>query len=143
MFSVIDCIHNILNFPKLADTHTHRDTNTQHYEETAYKHTYIAHTQPRDPCPSYPVISYIFNISEDNNFIATINHDTGNSSVNINGSNHGLARDHVYLLIIEAMNNVGRTASDEILFCKYYFSVIMTFVICTLAQIIKLITSLL
>ena len=137
MFSVIDCIHNILNFPK-ANTHTHTHTHThtvtqthvQHYEETAYKHTYIAHTQPRDPCPSYPVISYTFNISEDNNIIATINH-TGNASVNINGSSRGLVRDHIYLLIIEAMNNVGRTTSDEILLCKYYFS---AFIICILAQ---------
>ena len=37
--------------------------------------------------------------------------------MNINGSNHSLVRDHVYLLIIEAMHNIGRTASEEILLC--------------------------
>ena len=55
--------------------------------------------------------------------------------MNINGSNHGLVRDHVYLLIIGAMNNVGRTASEEILLCKYYYSKITAFALATTTNI--------
>ena len=86
-------------------------------------HTIHTHTQPRDPCPAYPVVSYAFNISDDNgNFIATINH-TGNASVNINGSDYDLLRNQVYRLMVEATNAVGSSHSEEILLCKsmYYY----------------------
>ena len=87
----------------------------------------IVHIQPRDPCPAYPVTSYIFNISDDNgNFIDTISH-MGNTSITINGSDYDLGHDQVYRLIVEAINDAGSTPSEEILLCKsnmllqYYF----------------------
>ena len=86
-------------------------------------YTHYTHTQPRDPCPAYPVISYAFNISEDSgNFIATISH-TGNTSVNINGSDYDLLHNQVYCLTVEATNAVGSSHSEEILLCKsmYYY----------------------
>ena len=80
-----------------------------------YTHT---HVQPRDPCPAYPVESYVFNISEDNNnFIASVYH-MGNASVNISGSDYGLLHNQVYQLTVEAVNAVGSTHSEEILLCK-------------------------
>ena len=80
-----------------------------------HMHTYI---QPRDPCPAYPVFGYTFDIFDYNgNVITTINH-TGNTSVNINGSNHGLLWNQMYYLTVEAINAVGRTPSEEILFCE-------------------------
>ena len=84
-----------------------------------YIHTYIhIHAQPRDPCPAYPVEGYIFNISEENgNFIASVNH-TGNTSVNINGTDYGLLRNQVYRLTVEAINDVGSSYSQEIHLCK-------------------------
>ncbi len=80
-----------------------------------HMHTRI---QPRDPCPAYPVESYVFNISEcSGNVITTINH-TGNTSLNINGSDHGLLYNQVYHLMIEALNAIGSAPSEEIVFCK-------------------------
>ena len=76
------------------------------------------HTQPRDPCPAYPVTSYVFNISDDNgNFVCTMNH-MGNTSVNITASGCDLIHNQVYYLMIEATNAAGSTPSEEILLCK-------------------------
>lgn len=90
-------------------------THTVIVSQSIYAYAY---TQPRDPCPAYPVVTYTFNVSEDSgNFLTTINH-MGNTSVNINGSNHGLLYDQVYHLTVEAINAIGSTPSEEILFCK-------------------------
>ena len=76
------------------------------------------HTQPRDPCPAYPVASYVFNILDDNgNFVCTMNH-MGNTSVNI-ASGCDLIHNQVYYLMIEAINAAGSTPSEEILLCKF------------------------
>ena len=74
--------------------------------------------QPRDPCPSYPVTGYTFNITERDtmNFTISITH-TGNSSLVLNSSD-GLLPNHNYILVIEVENNVGSRFSEEILFCK-------------------------
>ena len=74
--------------------------------------------QPRDPCPSYPIISYIFNITEqdNSNFALVISHNS-NQTVSIDGSN-GLLPNKAYQLVLEAINMVGSTRSEEILFCK-------------------------
>ena len=83
-----------------------------------YVHSHIIHAQPRDPCPAYPVEGYIFNISEENgNFIASVNH-TGNTSVNINGTDYGLLHNQVYRLTVEAINDVGSSYSEKIHLCK-------------------------
>jgi hypothetical protein len=82
-----------------------------------YTRTHI-HIQPRDPCPAYPVRRYVFNISDENgNILATISH-TGNTSVNLNGSDSDLIRNQVYYLTAEAINAAGSTPSEEILLCK-------------------------
>ena len=78
----------------------------------------IVHMQPRDPCPAYPIESYIFNISEDSGYVTTTICHTGNTSLNINGSDHGLLYNQVYHLMIEAVNAIGSTYSEEIIFCK-------------------------
>ena len=82
--------------------------------------TCIFPTQPRDPCPSYPVISYIINITETftNNFLMSVN--IGNSFLVLNDT-HGLVPDQVYRLVIEVGNIVGRTLSEDILLCKFVF----------------------
>ena len=76
------------------------------------------HMQPRDPCPTYPVESYVFNISEDSGYVTTTICHIGNTSLNINGSDLGLLYNQVYHLMIEAVNAIGSTYSEEIIFCK-------------------------
>ena len=65
--------------------------------------------QSADPCPSYPVTSYTFNITErdTNTLTASIRH-TSTLPLVVDGSN-GLVPDQVYRLVIEAENSVGST----------------------------------
>ena len=81
-------------------------------------HLHFYRMQPRDPCPSYPVNTYTFNITEkdSNILITTINH-TGNSSLTLNDTN-GLLPYQVYIMVIEAENSVGSTTSEKIPLCK-------------------------
>ena len=89
--------------------------------------------QPRDPCPAYPVTSYVFNISDDKgNFIDAINH-TGNTSIIINGSDYDLVHDQVYHLTVEAINDAGSTPSEEILLCKS--SVLLHITLCPMEDV--------
>ena len=80
----------------------------------------LTHTQPHDPCPAYPVGSYNFTITErDTDQLVTSVIHTGNISLVVGGSN-GLETNQIYMLMIEAMNTVGSSISeDEILFCKH------------------------
>lgn len=74
--------------------------------------------QASDPCPSYPVTSYVFNITEQdsNNLTALIRH-TGNTSLSVKEED-GLVPYRIYCLTIRAENSVGSTLSEEILLCK-------------------------
>ena len=80
----------------------------------------LTHTQPRDPCPAYPVGRYNFTITErDTDQLVTSVTHTGNISLVV-GRRNGLVANRIYMLTIEALNAVGSSISeDEILFCKH------------------------
>ena len=89
------------------NTHTHTHTHT------------LMHSQPRDPCPSYPVTIYNFTVTEreTDRLVTSVPH-TGNISLVLDSSK-GLVANQVYLLTIEAENRVGSTISEDILLCKW------------------------
>ena len=73
-----------------------------------------------DPCPSYPVSSYKFHITEwyTNRLVSNTTRTSELDTFILDGSN-GLTRDQVYSLIVEAVNSIGSTFSEQLLFCKY------------------------
>ena len=73
-----------------------------------------------DPCPSYPVSSYKFHVTEwyTNRLVSNTTRISELDTFILDGSN-GLTHDQVYSLVIEAVNSIGSTLSEQLLFCKY------------------------
>ena len=72
-----------------------------------------------DPCPAYPVSSYKFHVTEwyTNRLVSNTTRTSELDMFILDGSN-GLTRDQIYSLVIEAVNSVGGTFSEEIQLCN-------------------------
>ena len=89
------------------------------------------HTQPPDPCPSFPVTNYTINITErDTNTLTTsiryyMDSDNRTPLTVTVDSEDGLVPYQVYTLVIEAENIVGSSISEDFYVCKLLHSVLI------------------
>lgn len=74
-----------------------------------------------DPCSIYPVSSYKFHITDwyTNRSISITTRTSELDTFILDGSN-GLARDQVCLLVVEAVNNIGSTFSEQVQICELW-----------------------
>ena len=112
----VPAIHTYIEYGNtLAYIHSHMHITLT----STCTHAHNVGIQPRDPCPSYKVISYNFTITErDTDRLVTSVLHTSNASLFVDSS-QGLVANQIYLLTIEAENTVGSTISEDILLCKF------------------------